>query len=249
MTYYLICDESRQVKERYMLIGGILIDKKTYDDLNLLLKKYRSKHKMFKEHKWTKVSKNKIEAYKEFIDCFLDKLTNFSEKLFFHTLIVDKHKFDHKKFSQGDPEKTFYKMYYQLILNSFTRCLIKSDSKPYFQLYLDHRNTHYKLDKLKEVLNNGANKYYRLDYCPFSTIEAIDSNKCDLLQIVDIIIGAIGYDKHGLHKVENASPGKCDLLKHIQQKTNHFPLSKSTPYSRKKFKVWNFQFKKRNFEF
>jgi hypothetical protein len=107
MIYHIYCDESRQTKERYMLLGGIIVNVENLEEVENSVQKYRDANTMFAEIKWTKVSRKFLPEYKCFVDIFFNLKAQ--GKLYFHSLIIDSHLMDHKKYSEGDSETSFYK--------------------------------------------------------------------------------------------------------------------------------------------
>ncbi len=68
MIYHICCDESRQSKDRFMVIGGIIIPLNNVDQFNKTMQKYRTEQKMFSELKWSKVTNQKLVEYKRFVE-------------------------------------------------------------------------------------------------------------------------------------------------------------------------------------
>jgi hypothetical protein len=116
-VYHIICDESRQTKDRYMVLGGLIIKNEDINKFAATMKRYRNETNMNAELKWSKVSNQKYEEYKKFIDFFF--ALNNTDVIHFKSIIIDTHKLNHKKFNKGDKEIGFYKFYYQLLLHSF----------------------------------------------------------------------------------------------------------------------------------
>jgi len=151
MIYHIYCDESRQSKDRFMVLGGIIIPAEHIDQINKTMQQFRHEQKMFSELKWTKVTNQKLAEYKRFVEYFF--ALNNSDKLHFHSILVDNHRIDYKKFGKGDKEVGFYKLYYQLLLHCFGRQYCREGEDVRFLLYLDQRTSSYSLNTLKIILN------------------------------------------------------------------------------------------------
>lgn len=119
MNYHIYCDESRQTKDRFMVIGGIIIPQENVDAFNQTMEKFRQEENMWAELKWSKVTNQKLSSYLRFVDYFFEQ--NKTDKLHFHAVIVDNHHVNYKKLGQGDREAGFYKFYHELLLQSFGR--------------------------------------------------------------------------------------------------------------------------------
>lgn len=237
MIRQLYCDESRQTKDRYMVLGGIAVPQVSLEIMNRELQALRHDKEFHVEMKWNKVSNKWLPKYKCLVDYFFEK--NNADRLHFHAMIVDTHQVNHHKFNQGDKELGFYKFYYQLLLNCFGRhyCPIVEEDR--FVVYLDYRHTPYPLCELKDILNHGMAKQFKNYGRPFRKVEPQNSKQHDLMQINDVLIGAIGYHKNEYDKIKGCSPAKAELAKYIALLSGRRRLGRDTGYGRLRFKVWN----------
>jgi hypothetical protein len=224
-----------------MVLGGIIIPQENIVTFKDTMLKYRTDQNMTKELKWSKVSVQKIKEYKVFID-YQFALTN-TNKAHFSSVIFDTHQINHNKHSDGDKEKGFYKFYYQLLLNCFARGYISPDNDVKFIIHLDHRISKYKLSDLKDILNAGIKKKLNVTDNRILNVQAIDSKSSDVLQIADILMGAIGYDKNGYMLLSGSNQGKIDLCMHIAKSAGLTNLKENTKWGVLRFKIWNFRFR------
>lgn len=241
MNYLVYCDESRHSQERFMVLGGIIIPANNLQVFNDSMAGFRQEQKMFAELKWQRVSNQKATHYRRFVDYFF--ALNTTKKAHFHSLIVDTHKLDHTTHNRGDKEIGFYKFYYQLLLHKFGKRYCAKDPEARFQLILDYRNSSYPLQELKDILNNGINKRYGIATRPFVSIEPRDSKASEVLQINDIILGAVGFQKNGFHLIAGSRQSKIDLAAHIAKEAGIADLKSDTPRSQGRFTIWNFLLK------
>jgi hypothetical protein len=240
--YYVYCDESRQTIDRYMVLGGLIIQSNEIKRFNDTMEKFRSEQKMFAELKWSKVSEQKISEYKRFVEYFF--ALNNTDILHFHCMIIDNHSINHKKFSQGNKEIGFYKLYYQLLLHCFGNKYCSNRTLQRLIVILDHRESKYKLSDLKFILNNGINKRYGINYEPYVNVESRDSKKSNLIQINDIILGAVGFQKNGYHLLAESKKSKIELAEYIAEKAGLNNLIDNTGFRNKRFTIWNFKLRK-----
>jgi hypothetical protein len=222
-----------------MVLGGIIIPYANVQTFTDTMKKYRDRYKMTSELKWSKISKGKLSEYISFVDYFF-ALVN-ADKIHFKSIIIDNHLVDHKKYSGGSKEDSFYKFYYQLLFNCFGKKYFIKGNNTQFIVHPDHRDSKYKLDDLRDILNNGMAKHFGNDIKPFISIEPIISHDSEIVQINDIIIGAIGYHKNGYHLIADSSPAKIKLCEHIIKTGGLRNLSDTTPKSMGRFGIWNFK--------
>ncbi len=241
MLYHVYCDESRQSQDRYMVLGGIILRSTFTDKFNETMKNFRHEQNMMAELKWTKVSNQKIQQYKRFVDYFF--ALNNTNILHFHCIIVDNHQVNLHKYSKGDRELGFYKFYYQLLLHCFGKKYCRTgDDK--FIVHLDYRNSKYSLNTLKVVLNRGLGKKYNITTEPFVSIEPRESKTTELIQINDIILGAIGFQKNGYELLAETRTSKKELTVYITEQAGLPNLKDNTPKSNSRFTVWNFKLSK-----
>lgn len=242
MIYHVYCDESRQSKDRYMVIGGTIIPSDNVEQFNKTMQEYRTEQKMFSELKWSKVTNQKLTEYKRFVEYFF--ALNNTDNLHFHCIIIDNHQVDHKKYNKGDKELGFYKFYYQLLLHCFGKRYYREDGNDRFIVHLDYRTTHYSLNTLKTVLNRGIKKKYSVDTSPFVSIEPRESKKSELIQINDIILGAIGFQKNGYDLLAGTRDSKKELAKYIAEQAGLPGLRQNSPWGKIRFTIWNFNLRK-----
>ncbi len=242
MLYYIYCDESRQSQDRFMVLGGLVIRADSEEVFNDTMEKYREVTNMRAELKWSKVSIQKLSEYKTFIDYFF--ALNNADRIHFHCMIVDNHQVNHRKFNQNNPELGFYKFYYQLLLHAFGRRYCKTDHEARFIVHLDERTTKYKLETLKVILNRGIMKKYGIGWNPFRSIEPGDSKQSNLLQVDDLLIGAVGYQKNSYNLIAGAKQAKIDLAEHIATTAGLPDLRADTLANNKRFTIWNFSLRK-----
>lgn len=235
------CDESRQCAEHFMVLGGIIIPADNLDSFNASMQQFRTEQRMFAELKWSKVSNGKLAEYKAFVDYFFS--LNTTRKAHFHALIVDTHKLNHTAFNMGDREMGFYKFFYQLLLHRFGKRYCENNPDARFHLVMDYRTSSYPLQQLRTILNNGLKSRHGIATRPFLTIEPRDSKLSEVLQINDIILGAVGFQKNGLDVLPGSRQAKKDLATYIAKKAHLYDLRDTTPFHQRNFTIWNMQLK------
>ena len=214
-TFNYYCDESTHLQNDdhpYMLISYVGCAypqiKQHKDHIKLL----RDKHNYYGEMKWSKVSKFNAEFFNDVIDYF------FATDLNFRAILIKKSQIDESR--DGFTYDDFYwRMYYQLVAQ-------KMNSKNFYNIYLDIKDTRSqdKLKKLSEVLNHRSN---------IRNIQFIRSYESYLLQIADVIMGAINYHIRGLNQVT----AKNRIIEKIKAHSK-LNLKKSTPKEADKFNLF-----------
>jgi len=227
MEYNIYCDESCYLendKQNRMVLGGIWCSKTKVYEIVLRIKEIKFKHKLPKtyEIKWTKVSPAKLDFYLDLVDYFFDE-----NSINFRSIVIDKTKLNHNRFNQTHDD-FYYKMYFQLLK------LIITPSDEYF-IYLDIKDTKsaVKTKKLHDVLTNNIYDFH----CKIiKRIQLVHSHEVNLLQLADLLIGAVCYVNRNL----TSSKAKTKIIQRIQERSK-YSLTKSTLPTEKKFNIflWN----------
>jgi hypothetical protein len=171
MINHIYCDESRQTGARFMVLGGIVIPDDKLVSINQALQKYRREEHMTAELKWIKVTNRKFGKYKLFVDHFF--ALNIRDCAHFHSMILDSHQFNHRKFNEGKTDLGYYKFLYQLLLHSFGRHYWKNRRGEECKLIVhpDERTSNYPLERLKTTLNYSMAKKYSVKTKPFELVQ------------------------------------------------------------------------------
>lgn len=228
MKYNIYCDESCHLEndhQKIMVLGAIKCEKsykkQAVNDIRNIKEKYNMNK--FCEVKWTKVSPDKFDMYLELVNYFF---TN--PNLSFRAVVVDKTKLKHELFNQTH-DSFYYKVYYQLLCR-----IIVPNNENY--IYLDIKDTKgaRKVRKLGEVLANGL---YDFNMECIKNVQNINSKESELLQLADILIGAISYLNRNENEKENYSQSKMNLIETIINSSG-YNLRKSTFLSEEKFNLF-----------
>lgn len=233
MIYDIYCDESRQdllinkeaitTNNKYVCIGGLMLPRSRRKSLKKQITELRIKHSVFGELKWGTVSNNKIDFYKELIDLFF----SFGDDLLFRNVVINAVNIDNDKFNESDPELGYYKFYYQLIYH-WISITYKYGYKYY--IYTDYKTN--KINNRLEVLKSVLNKSWSN---PVKLIQSIDSKESDILQLQNVLMGAVGYKYNW--KDSGHSQAKIQLVKYIEENLGHSICA--TNKNEKKFNVFN----------
>ena len=219
MLYNVYCDESCHLENdgvNDMVLGAIWcpqteLRKINKDILEIKLNNGVSKNM---ELKWTKVSPAKVNMYKDIINYFFDN-TN----LHFRAIIVpDKSKLDHERFNQTH-DQWYYKMYFDMLKVIFT----PSDN---YEVYIDIKDSHsyHKAQKLREVCSNSM---YDFSQNIIKRLQPIRSDEVQIMQIVDLLIGAICYENRVFNEHFIKSQAKQEVISLIKERSG-YTLKKTT---------------------
>lgn len=237
---HVYCDESRQTQDRYMVFGGIVISAASVPSFNQAMALWREGQNMRAELKWSKVSNQKLAQYKSLIDLFFSIAGKGT--LHFKSVIFDTRQIDYRMHHKGDKELGFYKFFYQFLLHSFGGYCRTDDHR--MIVYFDQRTTSYKFSTFCTILNNGIRKKYKRTTKVVRNVEAVRSHECEIMQVADVLMGAIGYQNNECDQRPGARRAKVELADYIARKANLTSLKQNTPWRMKHFGIWQFQFGK-----
>ena len=227
-SYNIYCDESCYLEhdhKKYMVMGALKCSKKSRKRICKEIRNLKKEYGInpFQEVKWTKISDKKFMLYEAIINYFFS-----NKNLKFRAIIIDKEKINHTKFNQTHND-FYYKIYYQLL------CRAVSPQKENY-IYLDIKDTrsNRKINKLKECLKNGT---YDFDMKYIKNVQSINSKESELLQLCDILIGAIGFVNRDEKLKNNYSISKQKIVDLIIKKSG-YNLEKTTFLSEEKFNLF-----------
>lgn len=225
-------DESSQNRHRFLVLGALVIERAHIALATNAIQAARDANALTgRELKWGKVSKAKLPAYRAVIDAFFRLAAE--EVLLFHSLRVDTSTFNHARFSGGDSEAGFNKLIYQLLLHSVG---LRYAHAYRLEGYLDYRVTNQHPAELRAMLNKTMSRDYGYRESPFRSIVFRQSQTSQLIQLCDVLIGAIAFRLNGHHRRDDASPAKCELADHIMRSALALPKRGA------RFTLWRFRY-------
>ena len=225
LEYNIYCDESCHLPNdnaQVMVLGAIWCKAVKRKKIFNRIREIKTKHgyKPDFEIKWNKVSPGASAFYMDFINYFFD-----DDDLHFRALVVpDKNKLDHAAFDQ-DHDTFYYKMYFDLL-----KVILSPEYA--FNIYIDIKDTksQEKVLKLQDVLRNNHYDYHKQI---IQKIQQVHSNEVEIIQITDLLTGAISYFHRGL----TSNEGKLQLIRRIKFRSG-YNLTQSTLFKENKFNLF-----------
>ena len=235
-TINIYCDESCHLQndgEPIMAIGAIYCPIEKKEEIFERLYSFKIKHNLIPKHrknekenrtyyelKWNKVSKSKLEYYKDVINYFFD-----DDDLQFRVLVVsNKSNIDYEKFKHTH-DTFYYKMYFGML-----KAILNPDLAHYIYIDIKDTRSKEKVHKLEQVLRND--KY---DYAKeiIKQVQQVRSHEVELIQLADLLIGAMAYINRG----KSESKPKNELIELIKHRSK-YSLTKSTLLRESKFNIF-----------
>ena len=196
--YDIYCDESAIDGSGSFYFGGLYCTSIRADILRKKLKEVRLKYHCTGEMKWTKVSAKMLHVYTDFVDVFI----NDPHSRFY---VLEVRRDMNWRIWASTEEERFFKAYYV-----FLRSLMNVFSR--YGIYLDYKNGKwYRWSSLHFAINNKVKEfYYPPNQKQVHTLKPVNSKADDLLQLVDVLLGA---------KTSTATAvAKVQLAKYVREK-------------------------------
>jgi hypothetical protein len=230
-TFNVYCDESCHLEHDHIPVmawGAIFCPADESRAVAESVRSLKAQHGLASnfEAKWTKVSPAQAAFYLDLVELFLD-----DERLRFRGLLVpNKSLLDHARFDQTHDD-WYYKMYFTMLRPIFT-------APHRYRVYLDVKDTHGgpKTHKLHEVL---ANSLYDFNRECIERVQQVRSHESELLQLADLLIGALTYANRGLA----SSPAKIAIIERLRARLGQQALTRTSAFAAVKFNilVWRSQ--------
>ena len=219
MKFTLICDESGTDK-RYLVVGALSLPRTNHPMMAAEFQKLKQSlgFRPEGELKWKKVSQWHFDHYRQFMEWFFGHLT--ANRVRFRAHIVDTSAGNYRRYGAGDKESSFYKVYYHLLYQSVRRMALDEDGSNVLVLLDDKRNRYpFRLEVLKKSLNAALKRDLKKTGL-VANVEARPSSGPHaepLIQIVDVLIGAIGHVRNGDLANPGASKVKGEMVRLLEQ--------------------------------
>lgn len=200
--YELYCDESG-IDRGIFYFGAIHCSNARAGILSNYVTAFRSDYGMFSEMKWGKVSGKKLSEYKAFVDIFLDDPY---ASFIISEVIRGRH---WRKLGKSNDE-IFMNAYFHFLEDA----MLGNFSNRY-AIYLDGSDIkQYRFDALKFVLNKPSVSYgYQKKV---HHLERVSSREHNLIQLVDVILGALSSNATANSKRELADYVKCKFTQNTK---------------------------------
>jgi hypothetical protein len=224
MDFEVYCDESRQelfraqiAGDNYVLIGGLWTKAAERPAHKRAIRNLRLRHNVAGEFKWNRVSPSRLAFYTDLVRLF------FSTDMRFRVLVLRADELDSVRFHEADNELMFYKFYYQLLhhwILDFNTYRVFVDTKT--------NRVRDRLRTLQTCLSNA-------NLSAVVEVQALPSHQVDLIQFVDVLMGAVGYKFHRRASSRAKTAVMEGIEKHLQSEIA------PTPRAEDKFNVFRFR--------
>ena len=223
--FYIYCDESCHIQhdhQQVMVLGAIWCPAARASEIAQQIRDIKTRHGMATsfEIKWTKASPAALHFYLAVVDYFFD-----NNDLHFRALVApDKTRLRHEEFNQTHDD-WYYKMYFDML-----KIILHPNAR--YRIFLDIKDSWggQKVAKLHEVLCNNIFDFSREIV---RNIQIIRSEETELLQLTDLLIGAVSYVNRGL----TTSTAKLALVARMRERSG-YQLTRTTLFREDKVNIF-----------
>ena len=216
-VFNVYCDESCHLErdgQKAMVLGAVWCPLEKSYEAAVRIREIQAKHGLAREFeiKWVKVSPAKLQFYLDVMDYFFD-----DDDLHFRALIMpDKSLLLHDVYGQSHDE-WYYKMYFDML-----KVILHPEGR--YRIYLDYKDTRgaAKVVRLHDVL---CNNMYDFSRQIIERVQLVRSHEVRLLQLADLLIGAVSYANRGL----DTSEAKLALVERMRSRSR-YDLRRTTLY-------------------
>lgn len=214
-TFNVYCDESCHLENDHlqvMILGAVWCPLSKAREISKRLREIKVRHNknVNSEMKWSKVSPGNKQFYLDIIDYFFD-----DDDLHLRALLVpDKSKLQYHATAPSHDD-WYYKLYFAML-----EAVINPAAS--YRIYLDIKDTAgaQKTKNLHEVLCSHIED---VSCQIIERMQLVRSHHVDIMQITDLLIGAIGYANRGL----STNIAKEALVSRVRERSG-YNLGKST---------------------
>ena len=239
----IFSDESSQ-KEQFFVLGGLCFwveaskRKAEVAALESRLADVKAKYGLSKTVKWEKVPHpgQYLEGYKALIR---EVAATKKPRLYFKCMIVDRHKYplDDKILCDGEEELGYIKMYCTFL----TSGIMLRQEGYFYDITVDRHQFHphvlrrtVEFRYLKRCKTPKSREHRHCD------LVACDEENSNLLQVVDLLIGAVAFCRNGgMTRDSKTSIGRKQLVEVIRRSYNGVRLD-GIEHPKGRFVIWNF---------
>ena len=224
MEYNVYCDESCHLisnNSQYMLIGAVYCPKFKIKKVNEYIEHLKENYNLSKniELKWNKIDKKTERLYLDIVNYFFN-----NDDLKFRVIVIDQTKLNHEKYNQTEND-FYHKAYYDML-----KYIITPGNS--YNIYPDikYTNSYYYHQVMLEYLRI---KMSDLNKKTIKKVQPIRSYEAPILQINDILIGALSY----YYRKLSSNSVKLNIINEIN-KLYQNSFNTSSNYNNTKFNIF-----------
>ncbi len=230
---FYFCDESsHHAGDEFMAVGGIAVNLNSLGEIERQIIALKSSLSLMGEIKWSNTKNRRDSGQKAYADLLRELVE--AKKIHFHIRFQRTDEYDHKLSGSRRKIDTVSKAYYQLLTHrpvtfygDSSDLHIRPDSGECTEL----------LPKYQGHLNSECKRIHKCQ--SVKSIHPTNSKNSDMLQLLDVTLGALTCLKNQRHLSGKLASPKIELADHIHALWGRHDLDKSHVRTSRKFNVWN----------
>lgn len=228
MLYF--CDESSQVNDAYMAIGGMALHVDRLPEILAGIRQINEECGVISEVKWSTAKKRRVSVHERYIDYFFELLE--ANKIHFHIRFAPFSEYRHAESGDRGRVDTVSKMYYQMIVH---RPVAFYGPKLPIHVFPDHGGCTSYLPSIRGAIcaEGYRTKGTRPNCVPI--IEPRDSKREPLLQLLDVPLGALT----ALKNQRDLAEVKTALAARVLRRTGWDDLEGNSSQTEHRLNIWN----------
>jgi hypothetical protein len=211
LEYIIYCDESDERGLHFSnFYGGALVRSDHLEDVANALRACKAAQNLHREVKWTRITENYENKYKALLDVFFDlvKAGKIKVRVMFtqNTVVA-------KGLTQRHIDEKYFILYYQFIKHAFgLNCSPVVPTGVHLRIYPDQiPDTREKVQQFRGyivALARTPEFRQRRIFIKPENITDVNSKQHEVLQCLDIVLGAINFRLNDKHKEKTGRGGK-----------------------------------------
>ena len=237
---FVACDESgKEPEKKYLVIGSVWVEKDDLIRFEEEVTRLRLKRKCWGEVEWLKVKGHTSEDILQFYKDFLS-LAFGCPRMCFRFILVEKALLDKKTYHEGQKSDELPQLKFMyLLISRYANRFLSSEEKKGLHIIFDQfeeskksREERWRLQTKEFIERSLSTEIEHFQPCT--------SHICSLVQLCDVVTGAVATRWNTLQKDRAPNQSKEILIQHIETLSNK-PLGSATSPFEKKFNIWRWR--------
>jgi hypothetical protein len=220
-----------------MGLGVTIVSEEHADHVRAKFRAWKHHMRLQGEIKWNSTDDSNVERYKTLVRIYMYLVE--IGTIEFHCLLICMDKVDYRALGDDVPEFSYNRFFHHLLMKL---ARIRPRESKYF-IKFDRRTSKIPLQPFAKAACFAAAKDYGLDHWPFRQFVYQDSKLDLILQVNDLILGAIGFIRNGKEKIEpTKGTPKAELARYINQVSPLHSFWKDSGKHNTTFTLWAIRF-------
>jgi hypothetical protein len=235
--YHILADETCQTKHRWMAIGATVVSDEHADHVRAKFRAWKKHMGLQGEIKWNSTKENNVDRYKTMVKIYMALVAKGIIR--FHAILICMDVVDYGELGDEVPELSYNRFFHHLLMKLCRICPRENR----YRIKFDERDSKIPMRPFQDAANFAAKRDYGLDHWPVRSLQYENSKNDILLQVNDLVLGAVGFLRNGKHKVAPTmdSP-KHELAIYIRQASPAHSFWQNTAADKKDFTLWALRF-------